>query len=145
MARDHSSTSLNQPLGWVSHRWRKRLGARGQGGFTLIELLVVVGILGLLAGVIVFAVGRSTANAQVAECQTESAAITTAANSAKVANKLSSEIPGYVKENYSAYLTDSNFFTYFSVTGDLSVGTNVVATPLPGVPAGCVTPPVVTP
>jgi len=29
----------------------------GQGGFTLVELLVVIAILGILAGIVVFAVG----------------------------------------------------------------------------------------
>ena len=34
-----------------------RRAAAGQGGFTLIELLIVIAILGILAGVVVLAVG----------------------------------------------------------------------------------------
>jgi general secretion pathway protein G len=40
-------------------------------GFTLVELLIVVVILGILAGVVVFAVGNFTTNAQTNACQTE--------------------------------------------------------------------------
>ncbi len=47
-------------------------------GFTLIELLVVIAILGILAGVVVFAVGGITDRGKSAACSTEVATIRTA-------------------------------------------------------------------
>src|SRR2546421_3556712 len=40
-------------------------------GFTMVELLIVVVILGILAGVVVFAVGNSTSKAATNSCQVE--------------------------------------------------------------------------
>jgi general secretion pathway protein G len=45
---------------------RRRM--RGQGGFTLIELLVVIAILGVLAAVVVFAVGGINNNSKESAC-----------------------------------------------------------------------------
>ena len=56
----------------------ERMKARGQGGFTLIELLVVIGVLAVLAGVVVFAVGGVTDSAEEQACATEQKTIETA-------------------------------------------------------------------
>lgn len=58
--------------------FNERREARGQGGFTLIELLVVIAILGILAGVVVFAVGGVTGTAKNKSCVTAKATIETA-------------------------------------------------------------------
>jgi prepilin-type N-terminal cleavage/methylation domain-containing protein len=47
-------------------------------GFTLIELLVVIAILGILAGVVVFAVGGITNRGKNSACMTEVRTIRTA-------------------------------------------------------------------
>jgi len=47
-------------------------------GFTLVELLIVIVILGILAGIVVFAVGNLTSNAKTNACSTEKSTITTA-------------------------------------------------------------------
>lgn len=53
---------------------RKRAG---EGGFTLIELLVVIIILGILAGVVVFAVGGINDKGQGAACKIDSRTLRT--------------------------------------------------------------------
>ena len=47
-------------------------------GFTLVELLVVIVILGILAAVVVFAVGGTTDNAQKNACKAEESTIASA-------------------------------------------------------------------
>ncbi len=56
-----------------------RRAAAGQGGFTLIELLIVIAILGILAGVVVLAVGGVSDSAQTKACEIEGKSIETAA------------------------------------------------------------------
>ena len=50
----------------------------GEGGFTLVELLVVIVILGVLAGVVVFAVGGITNNSTKSACAASMATVQTA-------------------------------------------------------------------
>jgi general secretion pathway protein G len=47
-------------------------------GFTLVELLIVIVILGILAGIVVFAVGNLTSNAKTNACATEKSTVSTA-------------------------------------------------------------------
>ena len=51
---------------------------RGQSGFTLIELLIVIAILGILGGVVIFAVGGTTDSARKSACSIDRASIETA-------------------------------------------------------------------
>ncbi len=50
----------------------------GEGGFTLVELLVVIVILGVLAGVVVFAVGGISNKSTKAACNTDVSTVQTA-------------------------------------------------------------------
>jgi len=93
------------------NKLQKRVQQRGQGGFTLIELLVVIAILAILAGVVVFAVGNSTKNADVSACKTEKASIITAISAADTSNKVN---PSGSYEGPGAYLKGTQKF--FTVT-----------------------------
>jgi prepilin-type N-terminal cleavage/methylation domain-containing protein len=52
-------------------------------GFTLVELLIVIVILGILAGIVVFAVGNMTSNAKTTGCNAEKTTIQDALESYK--------------------------------------------------------------
>ena len=51
---------------------------RGEDGFTLIELLVVIAILGILAGIVVFAVGGIGDKGAESACRTDTRILRTA-------------------------------------------------------------------
>jgi general secretion pathway protein G len=55
-------------------------------GFTLVELLIVIVILGILAGIVVFAVGNLTSSAKTNACSTEKSTIITADEAYKAQN-----------------------------------------------------------
>jgi general secretion pathway protein G len=57
---------------------RKAAGEMDESGFTLIELLIVIVVLGILAGVVIFALGGVTTQSAVAACKSDGATVSTA-------------------------------------------------------------------
>ena len=56
------------------------------GGFTLIELLIVIVILGVLAGIVVFAVGNARSDSATSACKADVKTVNTAAEAYKATN-----------------------------------------------------------
>jgi prepilin-type N-terminal cleavage/methylation domain-containing protein len=59
---------------------------RGEEGFTLIELLIVIVILGILAAIVVFAVGTTGQNAAASSCKADAKSIEVALEAFKAQN-----------------------------------------------------------
>jgi general secretion pathway protein G len=94
----------------------------GEGGFTLIELLIVIVILGILAAIVVLAIGGLKGTSQKAACNSEGQTIATAedaffatnntyANGATGANKL------FVAAGDAANLLKTDPTPHFTVVG----------------------------
>jgi prepilin-type N-terminal cleavage/methylation domain-containing protein len=57
-----------------------------ESGFTLIELMIVIVILGVLAGIVIFAVGGITDNGNVAACKSDVKTVDVAVEAYKAKN-----------------------------------------------------------
>jgi type II secretion system protein G len=102
---------------------RIREARENESGFTLIELLIVIVILGILAAVVVFAVGGITDRGKSAACKAEVSTVQTALESYYAKNgsypaTLDALTPGFLNSTVAS--TD---VTWTSGTGQVTAGT----------------------
>jgi prepilin-type N-terminal cleavage/methylation domain-containing protein len=64
----------------------RRADGEIEEGFTLIELLIVIVVLGILAAVVIFALGGITGKSAVAACKADGATVATAIAAAEAQN-----------------------------------------------------------
>jgi general secretion pathway protein G len=98
---------------------------RDDGGFTLIELLIVIIILGVLAGIVVFAVGGITDRGKTSACSTEKKTLQTAEEAFYAQNNSyttsSALVPTFLADtptSYEVLTADSSSYAITPVTGN---------------------------
>jgi prepilin-type N-terminal cleavage/methylation domain-containing protein len=95
----------------------------GEGGFTLIELLIVIVILGILAAIVVFAVGGITDRGTRSACQSDLKTVEVAEEAYFAQNDSYTDIPGLVTAKLlkTAPGTDNDYtISVNSGTGDVT-------------------------
>ena len=115
---------------------------RGTDGFTLIELLIVIIILGLLAAIVVFAIGQTRGDAINATCKSTVAHISLAAEAVKnhegaygaAADLADSTKGGLMKDappvdNGNFTVTYAKTATGYTITTANDAGKTALATP----------------
>jgi prepilin-type N-terminal cleavage/methylation domain-containing protein len=81
---------------------------RSEQGFTLVELLIVIVVLGILASVVLFAVGNARDDAESSACQTDYRVLQTAWEAHKArfdvgADEATLEATGFLKHESELY------------------------------------------
>src|SRR5438128_1294448 len=70
-----------------------------EGGFTLIELLIVIIVLGILAAIVIFAIGSTKSDSVTASCKTDAKAIELSLEAQNTSTGLYPAAPGGANAN----------------------------------------------
>jgi general secretion pathway protein G len=123
-------------------------------GFTLIELLIVIVVLGILAAVVIFALGGITGKSAVASCQADGATVSTALAAfnaqnptvlTNVAGTGGTTVVPPATPAYGSTAASSTYTVYYATaagTTYTTTATNLIGTIAIGTPTTTATPPV---
>jgi prepilin-type N-terminal cleavage/methylation domain-containing protein len=100
---------------------RFRAVRKNEGGFTLIELLIVIVILGILTGIVVFAVGAFNDRGELAACKTDKKTVEVAVEAYRAKT---SAYPANIAVLVPDYLREQPASDKYTITYKLSGGTH---------------------
>jgi general secretion pathway protein G len=140
-----------------TYRRLKRQRDAGEiNGFTLIEILIVIVVLGILAAVVIYALGGITGKSAIAACQADGATVSTAiadfnsqnpGSTATIATLLSGTTANGTNPYLQSWPSNGSHYVYTMASGALqiNVGTgptydNALTTGIAGAytgPASC--------
>lgn len=100
-------------------------GEKSESGFTLIELLIVIVVLGILAAIVVFAVGGVTDRGRAAVCKSDVKSVEVAEEAYRANTGTYTAIANLKTANL---LRDEPNSPHYTITVDTSTGV-VTATP----------------
>ncbi len=108
-------------------------------GFTLVELLIVITVLGVLAAIVVFALGGITAKSAVATCSADATTVDTAVQAYDAETGGTPPVtPQILTSTTNPYLQSFPTSPYFAITLDL--GNVMIAAPIGATPVKYGTP-----
>ena len=118
---------------------RLKEARKDASGFTLIELLIVIVILGVLAGIVVFAVTAFNKDGQQAACKADKKNVEIALEAyyAKHSSRPASGDYAPLTNNTSQYLKEKPSTAHYSFTWNASTGVVSVGAGTDGPPANC--------
>jgi general secretion pathway protein G len=112
---------------------------KSQKGFTLIELLIVIVILGVLAGIVVFAVGAFNNDGQLAACKADKKNVEIAIEAyyAQTGSRPASGVYTQLTATPAQYLKEAPNSPHYAFTWDANGNVTAVAGSTDGPPSGC--------